>query len=358
MNVCINCLSVEDRNAAFCANCGHEEFGKLNSKGFLVAIPHEAGMPCQGCFSHGRDLKFRYYRYAMALIFWAQIGYSAGYFCRSCRWKQFGKHFSISLFLGWWNFWFLFFRNPATLAVTTWALFAAPFNAASLGAIDLDDIKLAEQEEEELTDLYASMPSWLDQLEEHEIDLVVTNVDYYEVLGVQRSAPTGEIKSAWRNAVKAHHPDSAGPDCSPELMPLINDANTVLCEDRLRYAYDHQSELLTPNVDGERGFDFDSEPDEDLTGYDFGCQVCQGAFTSAGSLSDHVSTTHPGVKYSRAFIKLKDGIPVDVGHAGRQEWKCKACEEHFENYVEALRHADEDHPERLVVDPRSAVEKV
>lgn len=357
MNVCINCFSVEDREVEFCANCGQGEFGKINKKGYLVNIPAGSGMPCQGCLHDGHDLKFRYYRTNIALIVWAQIGSIAGYLCFSCRWKTFAKSMATCLVLGWWNFWFLFVRNPAAIVVNLWAMFASPLNAPTLGAIDIEDIRSAAEEEEKFSAMYAAMPSWLNQLEEHEVNLIIADVDYYEILGVSRDASLEVIKTAWRQTVKMHHPDSAGTSGRSEMMPLINDAHAVLCEERLRYAYDHRNELIAESDEAEDSVFVDDEQG-DAVGYNYGCRVCYSAFLDAGDLAGHVLAEHPGVAYSDAHQPLKDGVPVETTHHGRQGWKCKHCDQHFDAYDDALSHANEAHPDHIAVDPRSAVEQV
>jgi len=61
--------------------------------------------------------------------------------------------------------------------------------------------------------------------------------DYYSVLGVSRDASDVEIKRAFRELARKHHPD-VSPDDNGEAFREINEAYAVLSdpEARARYA--------------------------------------------------------------------------------------------------------------------------
>ena len=63
--------------------------------------------------------------------------------------------------------------------------------------------------------------------------------DYYEVLGVSRSADEKELKLAFRKLAKQHHPD-ANPDskAAEHKFKEINEAYDVLEDPQKRAAYD------------------------------------------------------------------------------------------------------------------------
>jgi DnaJ-class molecular chaperone len=61
-------------------------------------------------------------------------------------------------------------------------------------------------------------------------------MDYYETLGVDRSASVDEIKKAYRKLAMRHHPDKPGGDA--EMFKNINQAHEVLSDPDRRARYD------------------------------------------------------------------------------------------------------------------------
>lgn len=62
--------------------------------------------------------------------------------------------------------------------------------------------------------------------------------DYYQILGVDRSASAQEIKKAYRRLARQHHPDLSQDPESARRMAELNEANTVLSDPEKRAAYD------------------------------------------------------------------------------------------------------------------------
>ena len=236
--LCTSCLSTDEREFQFCPSCGSEARAKLNRDGVLVEIPASAGMPCQNCLETGHVLRFRRYRRVIAFIFAASLQDIGGYFCSSCRYKTFLARQGTTLLTGWWGVFALLFYNPFAILLNFYGLFAAPLSAGDLGAIDLDDIRSASAHDEDLEDMYESLPTWLSNLDEDELKLVLAEVDYYDVLGVGVSASQAEIKTAYRREAKRHHPDTAEIKTDDGRISLIIAANRVLSDERLRVAYD------------------------------------------------------------------------------------------------------------------------
>jgi curved DNA-binding protein len=71
--------------------------------------------------------------------------------------------------------------------------------------------------------------------------VAVTFRDYYEVLGVARTATAEEIKRAYRREARKHHPDlkpAAERDRASQLFQQINEAYEVLSDPEKRRKYD------------------------------------------------------------------------------------------------------------------------
>src|SRR5580700_5748289 len=67
----------------------------------------------------------------------------------------------------------------------------------------------------------------------------VTKADYYEVLGVTRTATDVELKAAYRKLALQHHPDrNPGDQESEERFKECSEAYGVLSDPQKRAAYD------------------------------------------------------------------------------------------------------------------------
>ncbi|MFP5237322.1 MAG: molecular chaperone DnaJ [Acidobacteriota bacterium] len=69
--------------------------------------------------------------------------------------------------------------------------------------------------------------------------MTVSKADYYEVLGVSRSASDQELKSAYRKLAMKYHPDrNPGDHTAEEKFKEASEAYQVLCDPDKRAAYD------------------------------------------------------------------------------------------------------------------------
>lgn len=67
---------------------------------------------------------------------------------------------------------------------------------------------------------------------------MATKRDYYEILGINKSATDAEIKSAYRKLARAHHPDVDKTTGAAERFKEISEAYQVLSEPEKRKTYD------------------------------------------------------------------------------------------------------------------------
>lgn len=121
--------------------------------------------------------------------------------------------------------------------------------------------------------------------------------DYYEVLGVAKSASEDEIKKAFRKAAIKHHPDKEGGD--EAKFKEINEAYEVLKDQQKRNRYDQFGHAGVGGASAGGGFN--GNPFE---GFDFGSQGAQ--FDFGGGLGDIFGQFFGGAQSSQGPRRGRD----------------------------------------------------
>ena len=85
--------------------------------------------------------------------------------------------------------------------------------------------------------------------------------DYYEVLGVSKTASDDEIKIAFRKLAKKYHPDVSKEPDAAEKFKEAQEAYAVLSDKDKRAQYDQYGHAAFQNANGGAGYDF--------SGFDF-----------------------------------------------------------------------------------------
>ncbi len=99
--------------------------------------------------------------------------------------------------------------------------------------------------------------------------------DFYDVLGVSKTASIDEIKSAYRRMAKKHHPDVNKEAGNEEKFKEVNEAYQTLSDPQKRQAYDQFGHAATEGFGGGGGGGFQG-------GFDFGGG--QGGFGDLGDI--------------------------------------------------------------------------
>jgi molecular chaperone DnaJ len=98
----------------------------------------------------------------------------------------------------------------------------------------------------------------------------MTQRDYYEILGVPKSASNDDLKAAFRRLARQHHPDVNKEPDAEERFKEINEAYAVLSDPDRRAAYDRFGRAGVRGAGGAPDFNVDFTDFADIFGDLFG----------------------------------------------------------------------------------------
>jgi molecular chaperone DnaJ len=147
--------------------------------------------------------------------------------------------------------------------------------------------------------------------------------DYYETLGIDKSASADEIKKAYRSLAKKYHPDmNPGDKEAEQKFKEVNEAYGVLSDPDKKAKYDQYGHAaFDPNAGfGGGGFGgFDGFDMGDIFSSFFG----GGSRSSANRANQPIHGDDIGVRVTISFEEAVFGCKKDVSYARVQ--KCDDC---------------------------------
>ncbi|MDO8510963.1 MAG: molecular chaperone DnaJ [Nanoarchaeota archaeon] len=143
----------------------------------------------------------------------------------------------------------------------------------------------------------------------------MSNKDYYQILGVQKSATKEEIKKAFKRLALKYHPDRAPEDKkkeNEEKFKEINEAVSILGDDKKRQQYDQFGSAAFSGAGGagsQQGFDYS----------DVMSQFKSGMFGDFDDIFDHLfGGSREGRKHAPrgADLLYETEITLEEAYAG------------------------------------------
>lgn len=147
--------------------------------------------------------------------------------------------------------------------------------------------------------------------------------DYYEVLGVDKSASDKEIKSAFRKLAKKYHPDvNKEPDAADKFKEA-QEAYAVLSDEDKRRQYDQFGHAAFDGMNGGGGYDFSGFDFSDIFGDIFGSGFGfggSGGRTSSRKRKGADKLMKVNLSFEEAVFGTKKTINIPVSN------DCPSCD--------------------------------
>lgn len=158
--------------------------------------------------------------------------------------------------------------------------------------------------------------------------------DYYEVLGIDKSASEADIKSAFRKLAKKYHPDVSKEADASDKFKEAQEAYAVLSDENKRKQYDQYGHAAVNN--GGSGYDYSDFDFSDIFGDMFGGGF--GDFFGGGRSKTRASKGRDRVirmdlDFEEAVFGTTEEIKLEVsetcdscsGRGGHNETTCPDC---------------------------------
>lgn len=164
--------------------------------------------------------------------------------------------------------------------------------------------------------------------------------DYYEVLGVSKSATDEEIKRSFRKLAKQYHPDVNKDPGAEEKFKEIGEAYAVLSDPDKRRQYDQFGHAAFEGGAGAGGFSGFNAEDidlssifDDLFGSSFGFNFGGSRRSKNGPSKGKDRLVRMSLTFDEAVFGCKKSINIDLnetctkchGAGGFHEHTCKKC---------------------------------
>lgn len=151
--------------------------------------------------------------------------------------------------------------------------------------------------------------------------------DFYEVLGVNKSADAKEIKSAFKKLAKKYHPDISKEENAEEKFKEIQEAYAVLSDENKKAQYDQFGHAAFDQMGGSgagfEGFDF-SDIFSEIFGGGFGSGF--GGFGSSRRQDPNAPRRGRDMEIS-VNLSFKEAVfGVEKEYTIKREQACKSCD--------------------------------
>ena len=154
-------------------------------------------------------------------------------------------------------------------------------------------------------------------------ELPMAKRDYYEVLGIKKSASKDEIKSAYRKLAKKYHPDVNKEKDAEEKFKEVQEAYDVLYDDQKRATYDQFGHAA---FDQNGGNPFGGGFSGSGFGFDFG-DIFEGFFGGGRRASRQTGPARGNDLLTRVRINFMDainGTKIEFMHT--YDKMCETCQ--------------------------------